>query len=107
MEGAWNWGNLDPGSAPGLHNRLAQFEKQTWNEIFVRDKYINHGVDRDQIVPAAIRRLYELELDDHEKIWSLHVTSKQRIWGLLVEDIFYLLWWDPEHEVCPSPLKHT
>lgn len=38
---------------------------------------------------------------------AYRITAKERVWGLLVEDVFYLLWWDPEHEVCPSHLKHT
>lgn len=105
--GPFGWNALGPEVAPTLHKRLKQLEKKTWNEIFVGDRYWHHSASRDKLCAKADRRLKQLKLDDHERLWSLHITAEQRVWGILVEDVFYLLWWDPEHEVYPYHLKGT
>ncbi|MDQ1010386.1 hypothetical protein QFZ82_004871 [Streptomyces sp. V4I23] len=51
-------------------------------------------------------RLDELGFGDRTEIQRLRFTGKQRLYGFLVGNVF-VLWWDPEHEVYPSPLKHT
>jgi len=106
-DGVFGWHRLDLGVARDLRLKLAQFEKSTWNQIFVRDKHRNHSVELDQLSKDARKRLQQKELDDFEKVWSLRISGECRVWGLLVEDVFYLLWCDPNHDVCPSHLKHT
>jgi len=107
LQGAYGWARLQGQAIRGLRDRLAELEKSTWAEIFVRDRHQNHSVDRDKLSTDAQKKLRKRKLDDFERFWSLRITAKERVWGLLVEDVFYLLWWDPEHEVCPSHLKHT
>lgn len=107
MDGAFGWYGLEPASAHSLRERLAQLERQTWNEIFVQDRHHHHSADLDKLSSAALKRLRELKLDDRDCLWSLRVSARERVWGILEEDIFYFLWWDPEHEVYPSSLKHT
>lgn len=107
LEGPYGWRRLERGAAPDLHGKLAQLERRTWNEIFVRDKHRNHSVELDRLSPDAAKRLKRKKLDDFGQLWSLRITGACRVWGILVEDVFYLLWWDPDHDVCPSLLKHT
>ena len=35
------------------------------------------------------------------------ISGPGRVWGIREEHVLDLLWWDPRHEVCPSPKKHT
>jgi predicted DNA-binding transcriptional regulator AlpA len=40
-------------------------------------------------------------------LFSLRLSSLERLWGLRSNDVFSVLWWDPNHQICPSPKKHT
>ena len=57
--------------------------------------------------PVAQKRAAEIELDVFDGLWELRLGGKQRIWGLLDGHVFYIVWWDPDHQVCPSTKKHT
>jgi hypothetical protein len=48
-----------------------------------------------------------LRHDDFDELWRFRFDGLHRLWGLRLDDWFYALWWDPEHKVCPSTLKHT
>jgi hypothetical protein len=61
----------------------------------------------DKLVPEARRRLIQLKLEDIDELLSLRLSGKQRVWGILSEGVAALLWWDPDHRICPSRLKHT
>jgi hypothetical protein len=84
--------------------KIQNFESMTWQEILGRK---SHEIRVDQISKSAQKRLTELQLDDIEILVSLRLTGKQRIWGIKIQKIFKILWWDPEHEIYPSKLKHT
>ncbi len=48
-----------------------------------------------------------MEKDDATLLHSLRLNGAYRVWGILRENVYYVLWLDPEHEVWPSHLKHT
>lgn len=103
----FGWHIVDESTLDGIRTKLGFFESMTINQIFVEGRHINHSVQRDKLCPEAQKRLKELRLDDIDELHSLHLTGKQRVWGILSENVIALLWWDPEHKICPSPLKHT
>jgi len=78
----------------------------TWAEIS-KDKKKYHPIRVDKLATEARKRLEELRQDDVDVLWSLRVQGKPRIWGIREGRVLKLLWWDPNHEVCPSKLKHT
>lgn len=45
--------------------------------------------------------------DDHDNIYVLHMTGTKRLWGLLYDNEFSVIWWDPDHQIWPSSLKNT
>jgi hypothetical protein len=67
----------------------------------------SHEVNVSQISNHAQKRLSQLNLDDAEKLVSLRLTGTQRVWGIRMENILQILWWDPNHQVYPSTKKHT
>ena len=79
----------------------------TIHEIFVVGKRSNHSVPVEQLCSQAKKRLEELRLLDLEELHSLRLSGEERIWGILTQNVITLLWWDPNHEVCPSELKNT
>ncbi len=75
-----------------------------WSDILNRN---NHEVYVSSISRAAQKRLAEIKLDDFDRLVSLRFSGKERLWGIKINNVFKLIWWDPNHEVYPSKLKHT
>jgi hypothetical protein len=67
----------------------------------------SHSVAVDDLCSDARERLLKLRMDEQGQLYSLRITGEQRVWGVRDIAILRVLWWDPEHQVCPSPKKHT
>jgi hypothetical protein len=104
-EGRWGWNNI---RAEDFKNefipKIRNFESNTWAQI-LGDK--SHEVLISEIDKAAQKRLTDLKLLDIETLVSLRLAGKKRVWGIRNAAVFKILWWDPEHEVYPSVLRHT
>jgi len=86
----------------GVMMRLKNLEALTWSEIEGAE---HHAVSVESLAPEAVKRLIEIGRDDIDTLFSLRVTGARRIWGVRVHRQFNMLWWDPEHKVCPSKKK--
>lgn len=89
-----------------LFNKLSNYESMTWASI-LQDKKRNHSVPINDLCKEARDRLEALKLDDVDDLFRFRLSGEQRVWGMRDRQIFYLLWWDPNHQVCPSTLKNT
>jgi len=87
-------------------SHMKAFEGKTWAEI-ERDRKHDHPVPCAHLVREAQNRLQEIKLDDLDELWRFRFSGERRIWGIRDGRLFRVLWWDPEHQICPSPLKHT
>lgn len=76
----------------------------TWSEIEGRS---SHAVKVTGLAREARARLDELRQDEVEELFSVRIIGRERIWGIRAGAVLHLLWWDPYHQVCPSPKKHT
>lgn len=77
----------------------------SWQEIFSKG---SHVVGVGGIIKDARKRIVDLGKEEWaDNLCSLRKSGKQRLWGFYRSGIFHILWWDPEHEVYPSPKKHT
>ena len=105
-EGPWGWSDLDKSKLWGcVFQRLSEFEKLTWQEIFRNRK--NHPIKKHRLCPKAQQRLSDINQDDTDELISLGVTDISRVWGIQDRNILKVLWWDPDHEVCPSKKSRT
>lgn len=104
FDGPFGCGDLTAQTAKGIHSKLSQFEGMNWNEI---ERSGSHNVSRDKLTKEAQERLKVLKQDDIDELFSLRLAGKERIWGIRERSVLRLLWWDPEHRVCPSHKKHT
>lgn len=102
MHDVYGWHAVDRATIDRVYARLKNFETMTWREILIKGIKQSHFIPTWQLCPTAKARLNTLQLDDYEKIVSLHVTGLERIFGFLDNAVLQLLWWDPEHKVCPS-----
>ena len=104
MAGPWGWDKFDPLQLQEVFQKIFESQKLTWQVL--RDNG-SHLVQVDALCSKAQKRLGELGQDDCDELFSFRITGRKRIWGIKDGNILWLLWWDPEHEVCPSNKKHT
>lgn len=91
----------------GLLGSLHNLESMTWGELLNNHKK-NHPVSVESLCGEAKKRLQELEMDDLDDMLSVgQLGSRKRIWGIRDGPILRVLWWDPDHRICPSALRHT
>jgi hypothetical protein len=113
VTGSWSWG-IDQPRLMEIMSFLSQMEKRTWSEI--RRDMAGGNRRRDEkhkFIPVghlckeAQDRLADIELDDQDQLFRFRLGSLKRLWGIILPDdhMFYLLWWDENHEVCPSADK--
>ncbi len=103
----FGWHALDKGKLTEVRQKLANFESMTWSDILVRAKNQNHAVRVQQLCSQARKRLAQMGLDEFEDLVSLRLSARERVWGILAEGVLELLWWDPDHKVCPSLPRNT
>ena len=87
------------------------FEKQRSLENFNFSQLSQQGshfISIDQIATEARKRLSERNLDDYEELFSFRFSGKERLFCIqLQEGLMGVLWWDPEHKICPTEKKYT
>ena len=83
-----------------LLSTLKSLESQTVGEFIIPEH--NHKIERDRLCKEAQKRLIKIKLDDCDEFYSVHINSMERLWGILEGSYFKILWWDPNHEICPS-----
>lgn len=101
QDGPWSFAGLGGDELAALLRRM---EGSTWA---THGSHKSHNVTIDQLIPEARSRLEALGFDDLDELYSLRVNGKPRIWGIRDERFLKVLWWDPDHAVCPSEKKHT
>lgn len=102
MVDPFGWHVLDARGVEDVRLRLKDFESMTWMEILVGGRKQHHPIQVDRLCKAARDRLAELELDQIEELVSLRVNARARIFGIRDANVLDVLWWDPDHAICPS-----
>jgi hypothetical protein len=101
FNGPWCWTRMSADKQTEIYRKLSNFEKKAWTEF--EGKGGNKNIPLSNLCVAAKKRLNSLKLDDADgSLYELRTAGKERVWAIRQGDILHLLWWDPEHEVCPS-----
>ncbi len=111
---AWHFECMDEGGSwPCTHSilesikdRLHEYEKRKWSELTGS----SHPFPIEKIIQRAQERLVQLGHEDYVHLYELDIRrpgQKVRLWGLRKENIFKILWWDPNHEVYPTEKRGT
>lgn len=113
MGGDWGWG-LNSNSSRRWWSRifpkLKELENLTWAQLALpsgdkkRGNH-HHSIPVEKLNPKAQRRLREIGQNDTDDLYSLRLSNKERIFGIREGRVFKILWYDPNHEVCPSIRK--
>ncbi len=90
--------------------KFKNFETMTWAEIANATKGQGRGTKHHHVAvsdlsKAANKRLKKIKRNDLDQLYSLRLGGKIRIYGVLEGTVLKVLWYDPQHEVCPSKPK--
>lgn len=68
----------------------------------------HHYLELTRLSKEAQIRIKAMHLEEEvDLLFSMSLKNKLRIIGIRDKEKFYVLWYDPEHKVCPSTKKHT
>jgi len=85
-------------------DKLVDFEQQTWGDITIHAKKKNHHIDVNHLVREAQKRLEALKIYE-DQLFSLRLDGTTRLFGILQDGVFNIIWYDSNHEICPSQKK--
>ena len=104
-DGRWGFNGLtNKEKLIDILTKLKDFEGMKWGEI---EGNHHHLISITNICKDAKNRLLEIGKDDYQDLFSFGLSGIERLWGIRQHEAFYILWWDPNHSVCPSKKKHT
>lgn len=104
----WGWSKIGQERwVTKILPKLKDFERMTWSEIERQNGGKTHGTNShsipcDRIIKKAQDRLSEMNMDDLDEIFSLRLEGKIRIFGKRIGRVLQIIWFDFEHEICPS-----
>lgn len=102
----WNIENCDV-LKEQLFKKMKSLEGQTWFEIDKKSNGKHHFIPIDNLIKSAQTRAEEIRISEYEELYSLRLTGTLRLFGILENGEYSLVWYDSGHEICPSQKKHT
>lgn len=101
----WNFANVEDLNTM-IISKLKHFEGMPWGDIIKANGGRNHGNNNhfeniSDLIPEAQKRWRELKLDEYDSIFSLRLTGVQRLYGILTNGVFKIVWFDQKHEIYP------
>ena len=99
--GPFGWQDITSEDLHGVITRFAEFEGMNWDQIKVAG---SHPIECARFCDAARARLVEIGHDDLDEMMSFRVMGAWRVWCVHDGSIMRVLWWDPDHQVYPTPV---
>lgn len=84
--------------------KLKELEGMTWNSIMSASGGRTHGTNSHfenvaELIPEAQKRWIALHLEDYDRVFSLRLTGTYRLFGILEDGVFRIVWFDQNHEI--------
>jgi hypothetical protein len=103
-DGAWSW--LTNDEAGEILRFLCDISQRTWADIMSQRRdtggMVHHTQEIETVCQAAQDRITDLGLDERfEMLFRFGLGPRKRLWGFATDGVFYVLWWDRDHQVCP------
>ncbi len=113
--GTWSWNHVDAPTLDRILAFLQEMERLSWKEIRaqltgnLRRRGAKHKyIPVDHLCADAQNRFRDLELDEFDQVFRFRLSGPERLWGVMSDEIprvFYPIWWDPHHRICPGKDK--
>lgn len=87
--------------------KIISYSNMTWTEVKRQThddgKSKHHFLEMGKLSRDAVDRISIKQLKEYEdSIFSFAFQNKLRIIGIREGQMFYVIWFDPEHQFCPS-----
>jgi hypothetical protein len=102
LDGPHGWRACDAEHLAQLQRQLVELEGETL--AYLQRERRAKLIPVSDLRPPPQERLLELGLE-FDELWELRLLSKWRVWGTVEGSVFFVLWWDPEEDVCGPPPK--
>ena len=107
--GKWGRGRISGEMWLFIITKLMNFDSMTWDELLKDTRgrshkgrgNANHGIPVGRLPKESRMRLKEAGRYDIEELFSLRLSNRKRIFGVREGSVLEVLWYDPDHEVCP------
>ena len=95
-----------------IMEKLIDYSSMTWDEIkkqtHDKGKSKHHLLSIDSLSKDAFERLKAKQLEEEsDSIFSFALQNKLRVVGIREGRYFHVIWYDPEHRICPATKKNT
>ena len=109
VEDTWSWGVERQWSYPEWNDKIAprieEWSKLTWAEIDSHSSdtghKMHHNMSCDSICEEAQDRMIEIDRF-FETLFRFRAGNLERLWGYRQVNVFYVLWYDPTHQIYPT-----
>lgn len=108
--GEWSWGldrsRLDSEFKTIIEPYLIHPTNTKWGtllgERYGKDnKTKHHHMDLGGLSDEIQSRWQEIELD-YPEVFTFRFSGTERLWGFRIINKYFIVWWDPKHELIPS-----
>jgi hypothetical protein len=107
LGGQYNWDSISAEDLSRVSKVLREVDKLHWSEASGDGMGQIKAIPVGKLSPDAHRRLEAIQRDDEEWLHEIRLGARPRLWGIRRGDIFHILWWDANHQVCPAALRNT
>lgn len=87
--------------------KLRDFETMRVRDAFAPGQDVGKTYDMARCPNSEAKKRLGEFFGGRDNMARLRLTGKQRLFGFLSGCDFSIVWWDPEHEIWPSPKKNT
>lgn len=109
---SWSWGlkrnTLDTDYKTQIEPYLEHLKTTKWgtleSEMYTNGKGISktkhHHIPLSGLKEEIQNRWKEIDLE-HSEAFTFRISGKKRIWGFRRVNNYFIIWWDPKHELIP------
>lgn len=93
-------------------SKLESYETQIWTDLKNASgaKGNKHGSNSHFIDATKLPNEFKKEyircnfMENYDRVFSLRLTNKKRLIGYVRQGTFYILWYDPDHQIFPCSI---
>lgn len=91
-------------------DKIISYGSMSWDDLkkqtHDKGKTKHHFLKMEKLSPEATSRVkLLLQEEEFESVYSLALQNLLRIIGVRKDEKFFVMWYDPKHEFCPSHKK--
>lgn len=99
-DAVWGWGQVTICEFfRKILPRLQEYESMTWNEITRRNSCHYWDINN---MPAKARNKLKRKYPQHDTFHQIDMEQPCRLLGWRDRQTLFLIWYDPNHTICPQ-----